>query len=207
MDIRKFLCSFLTGAAVSFSAFGIDLTLSPSESLFWSTPADRIRAVNIFWPPDAASAKLVVVDGKRAVTNVIEAGTASVTLDLAAPASPAEERTVDLELRFYDSADVECVEKRRTSRLGLVCTGSQGDFSRFVPPDAAAWEKGHAVAGKSVLLPVPATADDAFLPCRWSPIAPIPDVPTRFSFADADGVELCSAVLWRLCKGLQLILR
>jgi hypothetical protein len=198
---------FLATLLGSLFASGVDLTFSPAESLFWSTPVTPQVSLEVFWPPEAARAEVLVRDGERATTNALAKGTATLTLPLDLPSRSADERILSLTLSFYDSDGVECLEGRREASLALVARGVEGAPARYLPAESPAWQAGHAVETAGVLLPVPPQAESDVLPCRWFFLSPLSTTPVRVSFSGEDAQELCAATLWRLTRGLRLILR
>ena len=190
-------------AAAALVASGADLTFLPSESVLWSTVTEAAPSVSVFWPPEAASAKLVVKDGRQVTTNDVALGTTSVALPLARPDSPANERVVELTLCFYDSSDAECTLRRQTAKVAVPRLGTSTEPARYVQSENPNW--GY-VDGKTALLPVPDGADYEGAPCRWWFVSPVPTVPTEFSLPDLAGETLCSAILWRIA-GLMLMVK
>ena len=200
LRIASIAVSAALGLAVS-TAGAADLTFAPAESLLWSTVVDTAPAVSVFWPPEAASAELVVVDGKSVTTNAVALGTTSVSLSLPRPAKLAEERVVNLTLLFYDSDGKECVSKRQTAKLGVALTGAAGESARFAVAGSRDWG---SVRDRTALLPVPAAAAFDDLPCRWWFLTGLPTSPTEVSFLDGEGETLCAAEIWRLAPGFSI---
>lgn len=138
-------------AEVSVTA---NITMDPSASLFWKTVTDTARTAALDWPEGAVRAVLTVVSstGESRTIELSDPTVTACALAFTAPASAADERTVDLSITYYGSGDAAL--RTDTATLGLV----QGTGTETTIPvrtaDSPKWRKLKSAA----VLPIPADA-------------------------------------------------
>ena len=139
------------GAHAEGATGAATVCLAPEDSLLWKT-AEAPIFVDLTWPQGATSAIVEARDEKGVVASatVTDSTSMAALLDIAAPATEADERVLTLTLEFRDSSDAAI--ETHSARVGLV-RGVDGATARYNAAEEGtrAWQR---TATPTAVIPV-----------------------------------------------------
>ena len=120
----------------------MNVCIDTQASILWKTAVDWPLEVQLDWPLDATKAVVSIAGapGWNGDYEVTDTSLSSYRFDRVCPASDAEERVIDLSIRYYNSSDVEIADAASAARVGLVRSVGAGS-ARVVTagPSARRW--------------------------------------------------------------------